>query len=250
MCVCACVCVRARMYNAYECVFSSCMQTHRRARSVCRVSSMVSSQQICFPVLPVLRGDWSVCFYVFVCVCLPKTEILILHPNLQQHQSSVRKRQRMCFSLSLCVHDYILDLKSILTNKLWVFFCYSEQFLVLCQYFLHLLGWGRKRMGAETEEVILLMRVTLIPWLVHCCRFISPAFALQLYHFSPLLSPYVLLWMKNLPRVPASAMSCILLSPSISVDIFTSLYTPTVTRPCTGRRSIKIVPSNRPMNCE
>lgn len=250
MCVCACVCVYVLECIMHTSVYSAhaCRHTDVLGLSAVLVLWCLHSR---FAFLYFLcSGAIGACvsMYLYVCVCQrPRFWSYI------QTYNSIRvvsERDKGCAFLSFCVHDYILDLKSILTNKLWVFFCYSEQFLVLCQYFLHLLGWGRKRMGAETEEVILLMRVTLIPWLVHCCRFISPAFALQLYHFSPLLSPYVLLWMKNLPRVPASAMSCILLSPSISVDIFTSLYTPTVTRPCTGRRSIKIVPSNRPMNCE
>lgn len=39
---------------------------------------------------------------VCVCVCLPKKEILILQPSLQQHQSGVRMRRTGC--LSLCVY--------------------------------------------------------------------------------------------------------------------------------------------------
>lgn len=90
-------------------------------------------------------------------------------------------------------------------------------------------------MGGKTEEVKQLMRPTLILQLLLCClHFTSNGLALHPYHFSPYLSPDVLLWIKTASWDPASAMSCILLSPSISVDTFTSLYTPTVTRPCTG----------------
>lgn len=97
-------------------------------------------------------------------------------------------------------------------------------------------GTGKGEPANENDSDSLTSSL-LRPFHVECPERCTP----DAYHFILLSSP------RGLPLQRPAYYPAHL---SIYADTSTSLYTATVTRRCTRRHSIKIVPSNRPMNCE